>query len=739
MAKSVTKFTSLFLVVILIFGFILPVSINSGAASYPTTHPNTHKNTGDNIVDITEIARTQIGYAENSVGTKYGYWYTPSFVNQPWCAMFVSWCANQAEISTDVIPKFASCSWGVNWFKTQGRWQDSAYYGGDYTPKKGDIVFYRNSGSSNVSDHVGIVVGLNGQYLDVIEGNATNASCCEFTASSARTLSNKYVIGYGVPDYNGDGIFDDDFEGEEPTTYERWRVSTADYLSLRASYSTTATRLTTIPMGTIIEVTEFYVGEDYLWGKCTYGGNTGWCALNYCMYLNGNINGVYYQLAPSIENTKDSIYINESKQIVFDNSLGARYKSTDTSVVTVAEDGTITGVSAGTANVKCITQTGTAKCKITVNEPTLTNPEISVCIGDSDTLKLVGAYDTVTYRSNNEQIATVDESGVITGVAKGETTVTATVSGVTLKCNVTVTKNPTTYENFMVKTSYTDLYTRANAGAILATAPKGTVLRITKVSYIGNYTWGKTTYNGSVMWAKLNDCSYVNGEINGVTYKIAPYLPVTSANVYLGNTYTITVKHKKSDVTYTSSNPKVASVDEKGVITAVKKGTATITINSYDREMLFTVTVKKPKLNTKSLTLIKGNTYQLNVIGGAGNITYTSSDKTIAKVSKDGLVKAKGYGTATITVVSSGITMTCTVNSYAPTLNVTNAQLKLTDKLKLKVKGNYSTNITYASKDKTIAKVTKKGVIKPVSKGETKIKVYVDGKTLICNVKVKKK
>ena len=129
---------SLVLVTVMLISVFLSVPVTTQAASYPTTHPNTHTNTGNGAVDITEIAKTQVGYQENSVGTKYGYWYNPAFVKQPWCAMFVSWCADQAGISQDIIQPFASCSMGIKWFQSKGIWQDSAYYGGDYVPKKGD-------------------------------------------------------------------------------------------------------------------------------------------------------------------------------------------------------------------------------------------------------------------------------------------------------------------------------------------------------------------------------------------------------------------------------------------------------------------------------------------------------------------------------------------------------------------------------------------------------------------------
>ena len=161
----------------------------------------------DNIISI---ARSETGY--HGRPNTFTYWYgslsgyADGGYNYPWCAAFVSWCANQAGISTDIIPKHSSCTIGMNWFKDRGLWEDGAYYGGSYTPKAGDIVYYSDNYNQNVSSHVGIVTGLNGNYLTVIEGNTDGNRVTEYTKNSKRTLSNGYVLGYGTPEYGDDYV-----------------------------------------------------------------------------------------------------------------------------------------------------------------------------------------------------------------------------------------------------------------------------------------------------------------------------------------------------------------------------------------------------------------------------------------------------------------------------------------------------------------------------------------------------
>ena len=87
--------------------------------------------TGDG--EIVAVALSQLG---NVGGQPYWSWY--GFESRvDWCACFVSWCANECGyLDTGVIPRFASCSIGIQWFRERGLWQD-----GDYEPRPGDLIF----------------------------------------------------------------------------------------------------------------------------------------------------------------------------------------------------------------------------------------------------------------------------------------------------------------------------------------------------------------------------------------------------------------------------------------------------------------------------------------------------------------------------------------------------------------------------------------------------------------------
>ena len=99
--------------------------------------------------------------------------------------MFVSWCANQANISTTIIPEYALCSAGEQWFKNN----DAFGYKGEYTPQTGDIVFFTSAGAG----HTGIVVKCENGKLYTIEGNTSN-----MCAQRSYNLDYKTITGYGI-------------------------------------------------------------------------------------------------------------------------------------------------------------------------------------------------------------------------------------------------------------------------------------------------------------------------------------------------------------------------------------------------------------------------------------------------------------------------------------------------------------------------------------------------------------
>ena len=143
---------------------------------------------------IVTVALSQVG---NVGGESYWSWY--GFESRvEWCACFVSWCANECGyIDSGVVPKFAGCVNGVQWFKDRGQWLD-----GSAEPATGMIIFFdwNNKGSSGPqdgqSDHVGIVEKVENGIVYTVEGNSGD-TCRQ----NQYPVGHYEILGYGVPQY----------------------------------------------------------------------------------------------------------------------------------------------------------------------------------------------------------------------------------------------------------------------------------------------------------------------------------------------------------------------------------------------------------------------------------------------------------------------------------------------------------------------------------------------------------
>lgn len=137
--------------------------------------------------EIVSVALSQIG---NVGGAPYWSWYGfNSRVER--CACFVSWCANECGyIGAGVIPKFASCTNGVAWFKDRGQWLD-----GSAEPTSSMIIFF-DWESDGLPEHVGIVEKVENGIVYTVEGNSGD-SCQE----NHYAVGHSSILGYGVPQY----------------------------------------------------------------------------------------------------------------------------------------------------------------------------------------------------------------------------------------------------------------------------------------------------------------------------------------------------------------------------------------------------------------------------------------------------------------------------------------------------------------------------------------------------------
>ena len=304
-----------------------------------------------------------------------------------------------------------------------------------------------------------------------------------------------------------------------------------------------------------------------------------------------------------------------------------------------------------------------------------------------------GSARALNWTTSDENVVTVDGIGIITAVAAGTATITAEAAdntGVSAVCQVTVTK-----------------------------------------------------------------------PVSAIT------LDKNSASVLAGKTVAIKATVKPDDagnkaVSWISSDKKVATVDAKGVVKCIAKGSVTITATAKDGsgvKAACKITVRQPvtkiTLNKTSASILKGKTVTLKATAAPAaanvkSVTWTTSNKKVATVTANGVVKGIAKGTATITTTAkdgSGVKATCKVTVKQPVTKLTINKTKLTVKtgktatLKVTVAPSNANDksLKWTTSNSKIATVTQKGVVKGIKKGTVTITAAAkdgSGKKVTCTVTV---
>ena len=377
------------------------------------------------------------------------------------------------------------------------------------------------------------------------------------------------------------------------------------------------------------------------------------------------------------------------------NNKTVKWTTSDSSVATVSSAGEVKGVKRGTATITATAADGSGKkatCSVTVKQPvtslTLNKTALTLNNGKTATLTAtVGPSNannkTVKWTTSNSAVATVSSTGVVKGLKRGTATITATAadgSGKKAACKVTVTKLVTSLTlNKTVLPLQPKKTEKLTATVSPSDADNKTVKWTTSNSAVATVNSnGKVTAKGkgtAIIKATAADGSGENATctVTVVTPKksvSSVTLKKTSLTMQVGKTQTlsVTVKPTNADirnVIWTSSNTKVATVDSKGKVKAIGKGTATITATAADgsgKNAACKVTVVK-KIVTGVTIKCKANTVKVKKTltltatvqptnADIKDVTWKSSNTKVATVDSNGKVCGIKKGTVTITATA---------------------------------------------------------------------------------------
>ena len=400
------------------------------------------------------------------------------------------------------------------------------------------------------------------------------------------------------------------------------------------------------------------------------------------------------------------------------------------------------------------------------------------------------ASGTVSYASSAAKVATVDDSGLVTGLSKGSVTITATVktekrtfkATIALKVlrrveSISVTENKLTV--FQSADSEVAHLFPAEEGAaplrvlVLRLGANQTLQAVCEPADASSRKFTIASSDDSVVKVsgatlkpqKAGQCDItVSSELNpevSVTYRALVVQPVTRLKLsapektaYVGGTLALSAAFTPANatiqsLTWQSANEKVATVDENGVVTGISKGTASIRATARDgsgKYATFSVQVlQQPQsvsLNESSLVISVGSakTLRATVLPEKTNnkkVVWSSSDTTIATVNQSGRINPVSPGRCTITAACQDfpqLSASCEVEVRQPVTRIafTEKEVSVNVGSTLQVYWEISpanatvTDVSFSTNKENIATVSAGGLITAHKRGECYITVAAE-------------
>ena len=370
------------------------------------------------------------------------------------------------------------------------------------------------------------------------------------------------------------------------------------------------------------------------------------------------------------------------------------WSSDNEAVATVDQNGLVTAVGKGTANITATAGGQSASCAVTVNAPLqgieITGEQSTIKKGQTTQLSVV--YDpedttddtTVTWSSDNEKVATVDQTGLVKAVADGTANIKAKVG--TLEATYTITVQEVKLNSIAIKDA-TTIHRGETETLEVTYDPENTTDDKTVTWESSDPTVATVDGSGTVTATGIGSAN-ITAKVGNHTdvCVVTVDAPLESIDVQdtleLVKNQTAVIDYKlvpsdttdEKTVTFISSDETVATVDENGKVTALKAGTTVIILkgaNDVTAEVTVTVTeipIDTVSLDKESAVVEKGQTTELTAVVGPETTTdenksikWSSSGPSVATVSPE---QTNSGEKVTVTAADKGGTATITAEAW---------------------------------------------------------------------------
>ncbi len=432
------------------------------------------------------------------------------------------------------------------------------------------------------------------------------------------------------------------------------------------------------------------------------------------------------------ENTLTQVFANDA----------VVWSTNDNDVININQQGYVYAKHAGTAVLTATKDNASVTCVIKVKalHPYFDHDSLDVYTLEPATLTVndYGAR-TIKWKSKDPKIATV-ENGVIQGLKPGTTTISAKVGDDTLECKVKVKrktfkishKEATFYVGdegqLGIENAYPDIKWETSNAAV-ATVANGHIWTMSP----GKATL-KATSNGQTVKCVVT------------VKKRVPRLDQTKVTLLTDQKVVLNILDKANpeDVVQWSSNKKkIASVNEFGEVTGLKKGKAVITAKIGKKKYKATVTVKKRqiKINPAKTTIEKNQHIFLQLLNkkDEDQAVWTTSNDKVVIVAQSGEIAGVKPGKATITAQVGKQKAKAEITVKAKPLSLSETKIEMDEESDeaLSINNYENQKVEWSSSDKSIATV-ENGIIHAKKEGTVTITATIDKKDYTCKVTVHK-